>query len=172
MDDQPWPSPVAREDAGPDRDWLVQDAVLDLLLPEALAPVMVPEEHERARLQQIICEALEAFTLHHSECRARIAALLGNMEKPMSDPGVVDISGLPLTSFHANDYDRYFRVNRITTTQPAHVLLRSFLQVALSVTDLFCRAPHLSEKAAKAQFDGFKVHARLLARCFGVECAR
>lgn len=171
MDNQPWRGLASREDAGADVHWLEQHAVLELLLPEALTPDMTLEERDMAELQHIIGEALEAFKLSYPECRLRISALLGELQRPISDPGLVDVSGLPLTVLHANDYDRYFRVNRVTSGQPAHVLLRSFLQIALSVTDLLCRAPDLPKQAPKVQFEGFEAHARLLARCFGAECA-
>ncbi len=145
---------------------------LDLLLPEALPAEISLDPSEKTRLHDLLSSLLAALALDHRERLPIIEELLLRAVPTKITPAEVAISGIPLTAFQAIDYDRYFRVNRFASDEPALSMVRGLLQTVLAVTHLFCKAEDLSETRVRQQIDGFSTQTRLLARTFGLEALK
>lgn len=150
----------------------VEDAWLDLLLPDALPAEVTLVATEKSSLHDLLSDLLMALKLDHQERLPVVAELLTRSLPRKISPAEIDISGIPLTTFQAIDYDRYFRVNRLASDEPALTMVRSLLQTVLAVTRLFCKAENLSETRVRQQIEGFCAQTHLLARTFGLETLR
>lgn len=148
------------------------NAWLDLLLPDKLPAETILTETERSRMHALLRTLLEALELDHAASVKKLEDLLVELGKPDGLPAAVDTTGLPLTAFQASDYDRYFRVNRLTTAEPAVAMARSLIQTVHAVTELFDRGKDLPAIHIRRQIEGFVSHTHLLARTFGVEPLR
>lgn len=148
------------------------NAWLDLLLPDQLPAETALTTAERSRMHALLGTLLEALELDHAASVKKLDELLVELGKPESRPAEVDTTGLPLTPFQASDYDRYFRVNRLTTGEPAVAMARSLIQTVHAVTALFDRGKDLPTIHIRRQIEGFVSHTHLLARTFGVEPLR
>lgn len=147
-------------------------AWLDLLLPDQLPAETALSTAERSRMHAVLGTLLEALELDHAASVRKLEALLLELGKPESLPAEVDTTGLPLTPFQASDFDRYFRVNRLTTGEPAVAMTRSLIQTVYAVTALFDRSKDLPAIHIRRQIEGFVSQTHLLARTFGVEPLR
>lgn len=146
-----------------------RDTWLDLLLPDKLPAETPLDAAESERVRAILSGLLEALNLDHAASLKKLDALIGDLAKPDSQPAEINTSGLPLTPFQASDYDRYFRVNRLETSEPAMAMARSLIQTVHAVTHLFDKGGDLPAIHIRRQLDGFISHTHLLARTFGLE---
>lgn len=168
--DQPLREAVALSDGKPSSQ--ETNAWLDLLLPDQLPAETSLTTAERNRMHSVLRTLLEALELDHAASVRKLEDLLVELGKPDGLPAAVDTTGLPLTAFQASDYDRYFRVNRLTTAEPAVAMARSLIQTVHAVTGLFDRGKDLPTIHIRRQIEGFVSHTHLLARTFGVEPLR
>lgn len=145
---------------------------LDLLLPGDMPVDIAPDPAESAMLRDVLSGLLDALEMDHAARLVKVEGLLSDLVPPDTLPVEISTAGLPLTPFQASDYDRYFRVDRFATTQPARAMLRSLLQTVHAVTRLFCRSGALPDIHVKRQIDGFVIHTHLLARVFGLGSLR
>ena len=157
------PPPPAADAAARHGPWL------DLPLPDKLVAEATLGEADSRRLRAVLRGLLEALELDHPSCLKQLDALLRDIPPPLGPPAEIDTAGLQLTSFQAKDYDRYFRVNRLSSDTPAIAMVRSLVQTARAVTHLFERSHHLAPLQVRRQIDGFVCHTHLLARTFGLE---
>lgn len=140
---------------------------LDLLVPDALPTHFVPNPADRAVLQHTLCGIVKALQHHdRREGLHMLGALLSQIDVPGSMPAAVGQTGTPAKTAQVNDFDRYFRVNRIVSPDPALTLVRGLLQTATAVFDLFCRAKDLPAAEIERQTAGFLAYAHLLGRIF------
>jgi len=95
----------------------------------------------------------------------RLDNLLCGLKDAESLPASVGETGTPVAAAQVDDFDAYFRVNRITSKRPARGLVRSLLQTSHAVISLFCRSD-LPERQMQDQIAGFISYAHLLARTF------
>ncbi len=140
---------------------------LELLFPDALPTNLVPNPADRAVLHGMLCDILQA--LHHHDRRESLrmlGALLWQIDDPGSMPMAVGPTGTPAKTAQVNDFDSYFRVNRIVSADPALSLVRGLLQTATAVVDLFCRATDLPAAEVERQMAGFVAYTHLLGRIF------
>lgn len=149
-----------------------EGAWLDLLLPDALPAEIALDPTDRRTMYELLSGLLEALDLSHAERLPVVEALLQRASPTRITPAEIAISGIPLTTLQAIDYDRYFRVNRHASEEPALSMVRSLLQTVLAVTRLFSRAGDLSEVRVRQQIEGFATQTRLLGRTFGLEALR
>jgi hypothetical protein len=92
--------------------------------------------------------------------------LLRGLKGMESQPAPIGETSTPVNAAQVDDFDSYFRVNRITSNDPALSLVRGLLQTARAVMSLFCRADHLSPRHVEQQIAGFIGYTHLLARTF------
>lgn len=149
-----------------------EDVWLDLLLPDALPAEVVLDEVESRRLHALLSDLLHALELDLPFSIKKLEALLSDLAKLDGVPVEIKTTGLPLTPFQASDYDRYFRVNRLSTANPATAMVRSLLQTVHAVSQLFHRSKDLPEIHVQRQVAGFASQIHLLARAFGLERLR
>jgi hypothetical protein len=144
------------------------DARLSLLLPGALPIERSLGADERAVLRGALVSLLRA--LEHPDRAAslpQLEALLARLpETPGGDPARISETGIPAEASHVDDFDSYFRVERIASPQPALALVRGLAQTACAVMSLFARAPHLPEARVQQQIAGFVTYTHVLARTF------
>lgn len=149
-----------------------EDGWLDLPLPDRLPAETPLSEMEKRRMHGVLSGLLEALALDHPANIGRLDALLADLGEAANERPEIDTTGLPLTPFQATDYDRYFRVNRQSTGEPAVAMVRSLVQTVRAVTQLFARSKELPAVHVRHQAEGFESHAHLLARTFGLEPLR
>lgn len=140
---------------------------LDLLFPDALPTDLVPSPADRAVLHRMLCGILQA--LHHHDRRESLhmlGALLSQIDDPGSMTVTVGPTGTPAKTAQVNDFDSYFRVNRIVSADPALSLVRGLLQTATAVVDLFCCTTNLPAAEVERQMAGFVAYTHLLGRIF------
>ena len=152
----------AGEDAQPG-----EEAKLDLLLPKDL-----PIEHplnaaERLAMRHLLMRVLHALQLPDRAASLRqLDELLRNLKETEDQPARVTETSTPVNAAQVDDFDSYFRVDRITSNDPALSLVRGLLQTSRAVMALFCRADHLSPRHVEQQIAGFVAYTHLLARTF------
>lgn len=151
---------------------LAEDGWLDLPLPDGLPAEISLSDSEKHRMHGILAGLLDALRLDHPANVERLDLLLADLGKASGEKPEVETTGLPLTPFQATDYDRYFRVNRQPAQEPAAAMVRSLVQTARAVTQLFARGKNLPVVAMRHQLEGFECHAHLLARTFSLEPLR
>lgn len=140
---------------------------LDLLLPDALPTHLVPDPADRALLHRTLCGIVQALQHHdRHEGLHMLRAALSQIDVPGTMPVAVGPTGTPAKAAQVNDFDGYFRVNRIVSPDPALSLVRGLLQTATAVFDLFCRAKDLPAVEMERQTAGFIAYTHLLGRIF------
>lgn len=143
------------------------DATLDLLPPGDLPTAHALSAAERAALRGVLVDLLHALQLPDRRASLRrLEALLGGLPDTAGRPARIGDTGIPVNAAQVDDFDSYFRVNRITPGQPALGLVRGLLQTARAVMSLFCRAEHLPQNRVQQQIAGFIGYTHLLARTF------
>lgn len=146
---------------------LAEDARLDLLLPQGLPIEHALSRAERAELGAVLAAFLQALQVaDRAVCLSRIEALLAASRDVHGRAARVEETGIPANAAQVEDFDRYFRVNRITSDEPALALVRGLLQTARANMSLFCRAEHLPKARVEQQISGFIEYTHLLARTF------
>lgn len=149
-----------------------EDGWLDLPIPDGLPAETPLGEPEKRHMHGVLSGLLDALALDHPANIERLDALLADLGKAEGDKPDIDTTGLPITTFQATDYDRYFRVNRQSVAEPAIAMVRSLLQTVRAVMHLFARSQQLPALHVRRQVEGFESHAHLLARTFGLEALR
>lgn len=149
-----------------------EDGWLDLPIPDRLPAETSLGEPERHHMHGVLSGLLDALALDHPTNIERLDALLADLGKAEGDKPEIDTTGLPITTFQATDYDRYFRVNRQSVDEPAVAMVRSLVQTVRAVMHLFARSQQLPAVHIRRQVEGFESHAHLLARTFGLEPLR
>ena len=141
---------------------------LGLLLPDTLPIEQSVSEAERVVLRGLLVDLLYALHLpDRAASLARLDALLLRVaDQPRGEPARIGETGIPADTALVDDFDSYFRVDRITSPQPALALVRGLVQTAHSVTSLFARATHLPEARVEQQIAGFVTYTHVLARTF------
>ncbi len=149
-----------------------EDGWLDLPLPDMLHAETPLSDVEKRRMHGVLSGLLEALALNHPANIGRLDALLVDLGKAAGERPEIDTTGLPITSFQAADYDRYFRVNRQSADEPAVAMVRSLVQTVRAIMQLFARSNDLPAIHVDRQVEGFESHTHLLARSFGLEPLR
>jgi hypothetical protein len=141
---------------------------LGLLLPDTLPIEQGVSEAERLVLRGLLVDLLHALRLpDRAASLARLDALLLRVaDEPGGEPVRIGETGIPADTALVDDFDSYFRVDRIASPEPALALVRSLVQTARAVVSLFARAPHLSEARVEQQIAGFVTYTHVLARTF------
>lgn len=145
-----------------------EDYFLDLMLPGDLPADLVLDTDHREILHTVLSDLLQALQLDRPASLRRLEELLRNLEDAGTTPALIEETSIPVKPAQVSDFDRYFRVNRITAAEPALALVRSLLQTARAVMSLFCRSRDLSEARITQQIQGFISHTHLLARTFNL----
>ncbi len=143
---------------------------LGLLLPGTLPIEQGVTEAERLVLHGLLVDLLHALHLpDRAASLARLDALLLRLaDEPRGEPARIGETGIPADTALVDDFDSYFRVDRIASPQPALALVRSLVQTARAVVSLFVRATHLPEARVEQQIAGFITYTHVLARTFGL----
>ncbi|MER0239559.1 hypothetical protein [Fulvimarina sp. MAC8] len=160
------PSPAAREAGTAEHD------CLDLMLPHELPTRLDLSTAESEALRPLLEGVLDALSLDHPKRLAKLDELLSHLAPSRSAKLEARHAGIPLTSEQTQDYDRYFRVRRVSSENPAAALVRSLVQTVRAVTELYGQSHSLSATARQEQDRGFAEHARLLARSFGLDSVK
>ncbi|WGF87878.1 hypothetical protein [Marinivivus vitaminiproducens] len=142
---------------------------LELLLPDMLPSHLVPTPAERDRLEGVLTGLVKA--LQHPDRAVglrRIEELLARVTVVDVRPARMADTGIPAKLEQVDDFDTYFRVDRIDSAQPASSLVRGLLQTSHAVMSLFCRSDQLPSERAEQQIAGFVSYANLLGKTFGL----
>lgn len=146
----------------------VDGGVLELILPDALPVELDLPDAEKVALYAMLSDLVAALRTNRHDGAEQLERLLQRIGSPDSSPAPVELTGIPADADQVVDFDRFFRVNRITGTRPAISLVQGLARTAHAVVKLFNRLDDLSEDRAKQQIDGFVAYAHLLARTFGL----
>lgn len=151
----------------PGIDATKDEAYLGLLLPDMLPIEQSVGEAERAVLRRALVSLLCALELSdRAASLQQLDALLARLPDEPSAPVRIGETGMAADAAAVEDFDVYFRVERITSPQPALALVRGLAQTARAVMSLFSRAPHLPEARVQQQIAGFVTYTHILARTF------
>ncbi|MBG86575.1 MAG: hypothetical protein CMO80_06710 [Verrucomicrobiales bacterium] len=146
-------------------------ASLKLLSPWNLPHSVLLAEGERIEISSAIKGFLAALQLPSvADSLARLRDLpdwrqpdTAHCTRPEVDPA--------LRSDEIRDYDKYFLIEHVTSSQQAFSLLHS-LRESCRVFLEYCAAHPSTPNLVEAQKQGFISHARLLQRVFGLEETR
>ncbi|ODN72173.1 hypothetical protein [Methylobrevis pamukkalensis] len=142
-----------------------EGARLQLLLPDTLPVTLDLAAADRLAMREALAELLAALALaDRTAGLARIERLLSRVEDGGLRPATVTQTGTPADAAKVDDFDAYFRVDRVATDRPAFALLRGLLQTARAVIGLFGRTSDLPPQRMDQQVAGFVAWSRLLAR--------
>lgn len=142
---------------------------LDLLLPQDLAHEMPLEGSEQLQTRAVLSGILHALSLTNpAETLERLQAILTSLEHDAPATAYPGATQIPAKSEQVRDFDRYFKVNRVSSSKPALPMLRSHLQTCTAVLSLCQRSEAFPEEHVARQLAGFIDYTHLLARVFGV----
>lgn len=142
-------------------------AHLDLLLPDSLPAELPLTAEDRSEMRNLLMNLLNALqTANHDDSLRRIDELLHNLRNADTQSASVEDTSIPAKAEQVEDFDRYFRINRIHSNKPALSLVRGLLQTSHAVMSLLNQADHLSQRQVQDQIAGFIAYTHLLARTF------
>ncbi|MEL6495702.1 MAG: hypothetical protein AAFQ41_11355 [Cyanobacteria bacterium J06623_7] len=144
------------------------ESKLDLLMPGEI-PLECSLDPETAdKLSQVITiflQALETTSTHNALAEiTRALDCLGTIE---TSPADVTNTDTCLKSQDVEDYDRYFKINRIQTSESEVALIGGLIVNTQTFLSLCQRCgDRLDSQQIELQKQGFITYARLLARNF------
>lgn len=141
-----------------------EDVRLELLFPSDLKSDYALSPADNAELTAVLRAFLQALPLDHPTSLYKIEACLERLSETSRRPARVETGASSARDAQINDFDAYFRVDRIISNAPAHALVRGLLQTARTNMSLFCRAEYLPPQRVAQQIAGFAEYAHLLAR--------
>ena len=146
------------------------DTELDLLIPGdiPIACSLNPQAAEKlGRVLDIFLQALKETSASNALREIdRALSCLGEIE---TTPADVTNTNTFLKSKEVQDYDRYFKINRIQTSEPVIALVKGLIintRTFLLLTEQ-C-GDRLDSRQVAIQTQGFIAYARLLARNFSL----
>lgn len=143
---------------------------LELLLPGEL-PVSVtldPAQHQQAdRALQAFRRALASE--EHNDSLQQLEDLLQTLEEIPTSAAHIDKTWTPLSSDEVKDYDHYFALSRVNSSQPFLSLIKGLVLSTTAFMQLVVRMDKLPLHRVEQQLKGFHTYAELLARTAGIQ---
>lgn len=146
------------------------DIELDLVVPWDIPIDCQLDQEAKEKLSKVLTIFL--FALQETSITvllSKIAIALESLDKIETTPVIVDKTQTPLKAWEIQDYDRYFKINRIQTNEPEIALVKGLL-INTQTFILLCQqcGDRLDTKQIELQKQGFISYARLLARNFNL----
>ena len=143
---------------------------LDLLIPGNIPINRQLDTEVKEKLSKVITTFLVAIEdTSTAVTLSKIARALESLDKIETRSAAIDKTKTPLKGWEVEDYDRYFKINRIQTDRPELALVRGLL-INTQTFLLLCQqcGDRLDSQQIEAQKQGFIAYARLLARNFNL----
>lgn len=146
------------------------DIELDLLVPWDIPIDCQLDTEAKEKLSEVLTIFL--FALQETSITvmlSKIAIALESLDKIETTPAIFDKTKTPLKAWEVQDYDRYFKINRIQTNEPEVALVEGLL-INTQTFILLCQqcGDRLDTEQIELQKQGFISYARLLARNFNL----
>ena len=142
---------------------------LDLLIPGNIPINRQLDTEVKEKLSKVITTFLVAIEdTSTAVTLSKIARALESLDKIETRSAAIDKTKTPLKGWEVEDYDRYFKINRIQTDRPELALVRGLLINTRTFLLLCQRGDRLDVEQIELQKQGFIAYARLLARNFNL----
>lgn len=142
-----------------------EQAPLSLLLPWDLPTQITLSPEQKQRAQQVLTTLNNALALNdHGQAHQQLQQLLVSLTDIDTQPADVEHTETPLSREEVEDYDRYFNISHIHSTQPFLSLIKGLVQSAAVFMGLCERMDKLPLQRVEQQVAGFQAYSQLLAR--------
>jgi hypothetical protein len=142
---------------------------LYLLVPWNLPILYQLHEGDKNKFQLALKQILRASEqTSHLEALATISQALVTFSMTDLSPAQLSSTNTYLKSWEVEDYDNYFGVTHVNTSEPAACLIKSVLVAYQTFLLLNCQSSQFNPCQIKLQKRGFAGYARLLARVFNL----
>ena len=141
---------------------------LDLLIPGDIPINRQLDTEVKEKLSKVLTIFLLAIEETSTVVSlSKIAHALESLDKIETRSAAIDKTETPLKNWEVEDYDRYFKINRIQTDRPELALVRGLL-INTQTFLLLCKnyRDRLDPQQIELQKQGFIAYAQLLARNF------
>ncbi|MEM9174220.1 MAG: hypothetical protein AAGC67_03225 [Myxococcota bacterium] len=147
----------------------IEDATaLDLVVPWHLPSDLDLGEREREAVAATLAE-LDAELAAECPRAAALVKLLERFPTPRVQEHTILETKSNLESEEVRAYDRFFEVRHVDTPSPAFSLVRSLLTTCHAFLELRETGADFDPRHVALQTEGFREHARVLARICGLE---
>ncbi|MEM7061622.1 MAG: hypothetical protein AAF572_00420 [Cyanobacteria bacterium P01_B01_bin.77] len=143
---------------------------LDLLVPWDIPLEYRLDPATKQQMQTSLQQLLEILKITDNACACSCTEqLLAELPRPNAQPAQVKSTKTSLSTDDAEDYDQFFGVRHIQTTEPALCLVRGLLTNCHRFLSLCVNHPQLSPQHIAQQKQGFVSYIDLLGRVFYLE---
>ncbi|MEM6614740.1 MAG: hypothetical protein AAF652_21360 [Cyanobacteria bacterium P01_C01_bin.72] len=146
------------------------DRELDLLVPWDIPIESQLDKEAQEQLSEVLMLFLQALSKSSvEEALSEVARLLEYLDAIDQTSVKIENTKTPLKNWEVQDYDRFFKINRIQTDYPEIALVKGLLLNTHTFL-LLCQQceDRLDLQQIELQKQGFITYARLLARNFNL----